>query len=1208
MARIGELMERGRYVDAVSLAEELVANQIEDFGPQDREVGYCLNVLGFAVRQSGRPADAIAHHEEALRIFRATLGPKSPDVARTLSLLGGAHLSAGHLDIAEPKLVLALELSLEAFGEVHEATAGAYNDLGYLRSVQGHKEEAKRLLKKSLVLFAATLGPAHVRLTYPRSNLAELLEGEGRWADALSEYIQILEIQIRTLGEEHPETARTHGNIARNAKLLADYQMARQHYEMALAIMEGSGHPDRARYRAGMGSVLSAEGKYEEAFSSFQNAYEIYVESYGSDHPDTMTSLNNVASVLQDLGRLVEAEANYEAYLKSVRVRFGSHSEDVALAQSNLATVKIDLGAFSEAQVLLEQALGIRETQLGDHPQTAVTLTNLGHVLKARGDLVTAERHYRRVLEIRQSFLGPEHPKTLSSLNNLAAVLEARGDTVGALKLYETVLELRRKTLPSDHPQVAISLNNLGLLFASEYRVREAEALFREALEVWTQAFGGEHPLVATCLQNLAQTMGQRGNPEAEIDLIRKSLRIRQHGLGEKHPDTALSYHNLGYSLLETRRFGEAERHLERAVEIREEIFGLSHPGVAASLLGLAIVREAQGDLASSIELTERALEIQGQWLGPVLEMGDDHAKRGLLSSFRGSMERAVSLHLRSARDDPRVAEMAMTSVLRYKGRALDVGIVQRRLGRRSSDPKVKNLLADLRARRESEVRLVLHPPGQMVPGDVAARLKEVGAQVRELETALTDASPLSPMFSRRIDVDVVRESISAGTALIEFVAYRPFNVSAEPEPWGPTRFAAYLLTSSKAPRAVDLGPVSTIDAEVEAFRLAVEGSDPKMTEHGRRLHQLLLGPLQAALQGVDTLRIAPDGALFMVPFAALVGPDGRYLVEAKTVSHLSSGRALLDIGTAPVALESPLVIGGPAFDALPAREGRPSTAGNPDTDLLPNSFSPLAGALVEAETVGHLLGLAPDRVLTRRAATETAVKSVRGPKLLHLATHGFYLTDPAPSQLGLWDERSLFRLPEVVSWSDIRSAIALSGYNHRDRGDSVDDGVLTAREVRDLDLGGTEIVVLSACSSGVGNIRQGQGIFGLRRALAMAGARSQLTTLWRVSDGATQQFMEAWYTGLQRGMDRAEALRHVQLMFLRGEKELLPGEVSSAEEEEARGTRPMAEHPIVGLAHPRYWASFVLSGDVGPVALGTPVTSGSAMSPSTISEEEFDQ
>ncbi len=300
------------------------------------------------------------------------------------------------------------------------------------------------------------------------------------------------------------------------------------------------------------------------------------------------------------------------------------------------------------------------------------------------------------------------------------------------------------------------------------------------------------------------------------------------------------------------------------------------------------------------------------------------------------------------------------------------------------------------------------------------------------------------------------------------------------------------------------------------------------------------MAPVRPLLGEATHLLLSPDGQLNLVPFAALVDEQNHYLVETYTLTHLTTGRDLLRLQTVAPSRQPPVVLANPNYDTAdpsgaPSITASPRPQDNPpgrrvadrSGDIAELRFGPLPGTAREVQAIAPLL---PDTaiILTEAAATENALKQVQAPSILHIATHGFFLDDvefvppgsprgeielvsAAPGSFAADGER-----PTSTENPLLRSGLALAGFNRRDSGG--EDGVFTALEAAGLDLRGTRLVVLSACETGVGDVANGEGVYGLRRAFAIAGAESQLMSLWKVDDEGTADLMAQYYDRLRAG------------------------------------------------------------------------------------------
>jgi CHAT domain-containing protein len=292
--------------------------------------------------------------------------------------------------------------------------------------------------------------------------------------------------------------------------------------------------------------------------------------------------------------------------------------------------------------------------------------------------------------------------------------------------------------------------------------------------------------------------------------------------------------------------------------------------------------------------------------------------------------------------------------------------------------------------------------------------------------------------------------------------------------------------------------------------------------------------------------------------------PDGRYAVEAHTIRYVTSGRDLLRSEPTERVSGPALVLADPDYDGPAAVQGvsaPPTRTRNPISSGKLPRFTRLPGTALEAATVAPALKRLTDRppeVKTGRAATEEAAKAARGPRVLVLSTHGYFLPDQeaaVPEFFAGAPRTALSKAGKPLENPLLRCGLALAGANYKGpRTDGAEDGILTGLEVVGCDLAGTELVVLSACETGLGQVNVGEGVAGLRQAFHLAGAKAVLASLWRVPDRQTAELMSGFFAELEQGGDQAAALRRAQLRLIRARREL------------------------DGAAHPLYWAAFTLT------------------------------
>ncbi len=924
-------------------------------------------------------------------------------------------------------------------------------------------------------------------------------------------------------------------------------------------------------------------------------------------------------SSLEERGDLKGAQAHYEMAL-AIATTDDADSIAAAHVLDVLGNLLVVRGELNRAETYLDKALVIYREIVGErHLLVAKAINNRGHLRYAKGDLKGAVSDLKRSLAITREHLGEEHPQTLSVLNNLGATLTEAGDLAVARRCLDKALELRKRVLGPEHLDTAMSMASLGSLLSVLGNFREGIELQKHALEIFLETVGPEHPMTAQVINNavaaiLAQTenndYAQEDLAEAER-LLRMVLQVEQDTLAADSNRLVLTYNNIAIVLLAkgdpdgARSFlekalaiVEANRDLghwyaaatyynlsavlrslgdrqglraamEKSTELHVKALGFDHVHTMRSLITLGAVLEADGEIEGALQLMEHGLELQEAQIARILATGSERDKTLFLRTFRYATSLAVAFHPRSAPDDPRALAMGMNTVLRRKGRVLDAVTADLRDARVGSvDAEDLEALVRLREEKASDI-LRGNPGSASAEQDGDHGLDKRDRKIRELERRIAAGSAREDAVA--ISWQAVQRELPECAVLIEMFLYwvpdvMSFTVS---EP----RYAAYVLGTSGPPRFVDLGEAASIDAAIQGVVAALNDRRPDVRQRSRDAHREVFAQLEPYVEGADLLLIAPDDELHLLPFAALVDDDDGYLIERFSISYLTSGRDLLRWRRPPAwPREEPLIVADPDFGAWPAAEAGSGPAQRA-ADFGSQELRRLEATAGEAETVGRRLRVSSGRILMRGDATESAVKAVQGPEVLHIATHGFFLPKSPEGPVDLLRPVARLQLEDPL----LRSGLALAGFDHWREAAGRDDGVLTAQEVAHLDLQGTEIAVLSACETGVGEVRNGRGVFGLRRALVLAGARTQVMTLWQVADEPTRDLMVSWYEQILRGVPTAEAMRRAQLAALRGEP--LPGT-----RERRRGTHPLVEGvpELAGLRHPYYWAAFIVSGEPG--------------------------
>jgi CHAT domain-containing protein/Tfp pilus assembly protein PilF len=985
--------------------------------------------------------------------------------------------------------------------------------------------------------------------------------------------IQVKEVRAATESDRALQEARN--LLAENIKLqsAAKYDEALPIIERALEIRErvlGPDHPDLAACLNSLGILYKNKGDLVKAEALYQRALAIREKTMGSEHPGVAAVLNNLAIVYRDRGEIAKAEELHQRALSIREIALGPEHPDFAQSLNNLALILRSRGEYGKAELMHQRSLNIWEKAFGpEDTRVARSLHSLAFLYWESGEYAKSEPLYQRALAIFEKTLGPEHPDYAQTLNNLALLYYYRGDYVKAEPSFHRALKIYEKTLGPSHSSIANPVTNLALLYRDLGEYAKAEPFYLRALSIREKALGPKHPLVAAALDNLALLYHDMRDYAKAEPLQQRALAIFKEALGPEHPEVGAALNNLALLYRDKGDYTKAEPLFRQTLDLWEKVLGAHHPNVAETLNELAVLYAAKGDIAQATTFQSRANAIREHNLAHNLAAGSERQKLAYLALFSKDTDFTLSLHSQFAPDDPQALNLALTTLLRRKGRGLDAmtdTIANLRRRATPHDQAIFDKLADAR----SQLAALTLKDASANPDAYRAQLKPLEEKVESLEAELSTRRVEFRAQSQPVTISAVQAIIPEGSALIEFVVYTPQDPRTRENL--PPRYLAYLLAAQGQPKWVDLGEAAAIDRAVDAWRKSLRNPNrPDVKRLARSLDDKVMRPVRSLLREMPCdnrrLLIAPDGSLNLIPFAALVDERNQYLVEHYTISYLTSGSELLRLKTSQPSKNAPLVVANPTFDrdstnamrgVRKSGKSEASNQGRTQIDPIEVIFSPLPGTMAEALAVKAVL---PDATLLLRGqATETAIKQVSRPRILHIATHGFFLNDQesplaetrgilADDPLRISDQR-LNKWAAYIKDPLLRSGLALAGANQSQSGD--DDGLLTALEMVGLDLWGTRLVVLSACDTGVGEVKNGEGVQGMRRALVLAGSESQLMSLWSVVDKVTKELMIPYYKGLQQGEGRSDGLRQVQLQML-----------------QSRFRK-----------HPFYWAAFILSGD----------------------------
>jgi CHAT domain-containing protein/tetratricopeptide (TPR) repeat protein len=1091
----------------------------------------------------------------------------------------------------------------------------------------GSQARTRELAEQAIRAREARVGPSDVSLAPSLRNFGDVLVQTGDYQAARNVYERAHSIRKLTLGPDHPDVADDLDGVVRGLTLVERYDDALAASNEALRVKQKELAATDVRIARTLelrGLLFQIRGDYPNARIAIERALEIR-ESANPQHPETAAAFSLFGEQQRFEGDLARAKQFGEAALALGERTLRPEHPDLAVYLRRLARPVADLGELSAARALRERGLEIAEKAFGpNHPLVAVQLNDLANILSQGGDYSTARGLYERALRIYERRLGPDHSGVTTEVYNLALVSHKLGDFSEARLQFNRAIATWERVVGPEHVFVARAVAALAEMLSEQALDAEAMVLYERALAIRERTLGKDHPDVAEVLTAMSTSAARLGQIDQAYELSLRALRIRDQPFAGDPRSVASTLVAHGTLQARLADYQGARSSYDRALLILRNMVGPSHPAVAEVHVPMA---EALFKLGQPSEALHSALEGE--------EIGRDHLRLMLrhlperqaleyAAKRPKGLDVAISIAESARFDDADTFD----SLIRSRALVLDEMANRRHASVDASRPDLAPLWTTLVSTRQRFANLVIRGSDAQLYEQHLSLLESARRDKEQAERALAEKSATfrAELSKTEVGLNEVRAGLPTQTALIAFARYdrtpidgsavrpdRPSNTrnqfpAREPEP----SYVAFVLRNDlPEPSLISLGAASEVDSLVarwhrETTNIIGRGSPGEALKYyrtaGAALRQRVWDPLRPYLGDVRSVFIVPDGALNVVSFAALPVGQTSYLIDRGPVIHYLAAERDLVIDDGSRATGSGLLaIGGAAFDDARRFERAPrptskmpsaAPGNNPvaasvraiSSDsvwagcgaLQSIQFTPLPGTNREVRDVGALwLEDSPAQVLEGRDASEQAFKrEAPGHRVLHLATHGFFLGDDcAPAGAATRSVGALTtgqtktanrpnppkRRPSALSENPLlMSGLALAGANRRSAaGPDDDDGILTAEEVSALNLEGVEWAVLSACDTGLGEVKAGEGVFGLRRAFQVAGVRTVIMSLWPVDDQATRIWMRALYQGrLQKRLSTADAMHQASLSVLRNRR---------------------ANHQST---HPFYWAAFVAAGD----------------------------
>lgn len=767
---------------------------------------------------------------------------------------------------------------------------------------------------------------------------------------------------------------------------------------------------------------------------------------------------------------------------------------------ANLGLIYATMGRYTTSEKFTTEALELREKNLGRNSKAAASsINNLAVLYQETARYNESEKYFTEALEVIKNRIGEESQEYATVLNNQAVLYSKIGrqaTAVEKLKQSSAILDALNKSAENK----AGIQSNLAAVYQRMKRFEEAEAVYLQ-LEKQLKQVIGKSPYYAGVLNNLALLYIQMGKLEKVENYLKSSAKVYLDRFGAQNPNYAKVLNDLGNFYRTQARYLEAEQKLTEAAGIQLSALGENHPDYVKSQEDLGLLYWKKGDYEKAntffLLSLNKSLDFINRYFPPMSEA----EKTKYWDVLQPRFQRYFNYCVDASASNPAVLKDLYNFHIATKALLL------------SSTNKIKqailnsgndDLIADYKAWLDKKETLARYY--SMSQEELQNQKIDLAAAEQEANQLERSLSQKSKEFSQgyaneTIGFEKVAALLNDTECTVEIIRIQSFDKDFTDD----SKYVALMLgKNSTAPKMVVLDNGSQLETRyAKYYKNAIQQQMDDMYSYDQ-----FWARIEPLLAGKKTVYLSADGVFNQINVNTLKRKDGSFVLNQVDVIALGNSKDLINI------------------------RQRKAMAGKKDAFLLgfpdyAGAAPPLPGSKVEVEAINKILLASGYKTSLKeeKSASEAAIKSLKGPQLMHIATHGYFLADE--EQGGLEEGRNNPLL---------RSGLLLAGAaksNSQVDLASNDNGVLTAYEAMNLSLDGTDLIVLSACETGLGEVRAGEGVYGLQRAFLVAGANALIMSLWKVDDAATQQLMTNFYTNWTKLGNKQKAFKQAQLQLM---------------------------------------------------------------------------
>ncbi len=1007
------------------------------------------------------------------------------------------------------------------------------------------KDKTRNLENDAMNMLSNTAGLPRNNVTTVRvlEFLYDLAVQQKKFKNAEQYLNDIVEIKKELYGKDAPLThlARIH-----LANFYVDYtnkvkEAATIYNESFDNVVEkeiGAWHQDNLEILNHAAVLYELTDKYKEATSVLDKASDVARSKYSDKDYQYGEELNNIAKLQLKLGEYEKAESNInksltileafrrdddkKGYLISVietqanlygikgmfdeaqdaldkSAKMISKSDiagiDVMSTAKELASLYIQLGRYSRTEILLNDLITDYEKLYGSNSLRLIEpLVNKGQLTLAKGDYTDAEKIAVRANAVAREVYGEKSTKTAPTQKLLSSIYYTIGDYAKAQEYIQRAIDSQEKQFGRQHIEVAKSISQLALIkFYKGDDPKSIEKLLSEAKDIMGSKLGKDNPQYADILKSVAILNISQQNYDVAFNSLTQAEQIWRTKTGSKNNINAASIYALtGDVYYQIKNYDKAEEFYNQSKNIYEKSFSSSHPEYVKVLSKLAKVYYMEKDYKKAKRNIEEALNNYEDFLKRYFPALSEREKAKYWNTIKPDFEFYNTLAFGQLEDFRDLSGKVYDYQLLTKALLLSSSIKMKERILNSQDEELKASYNDWLRKKELLTNALSMSTQQLTENEIDPAA--LGNEVEKLEKQLSEKSELfsQDFENKRITYENVQKSLGKNDVALEMVRFRYFDhVFTDSIIY----VALYVKSDNARPKVVELPEGHRMETRFfRYYRNCIVGKIPDQYSY-----KVFWEPIQNQIGQYSTLFLSPDGVYNQLNLEAIPTPDGKYVIDNSNIVIVSNTKDLyLRKIKSKIAGSSntATMFGNPTFYLTASTGNIPS---------LPGTEKEVAELQSLLQTQGW-----KTNEYTEASASEERVKELDSPKIFHIATHGFYTPDKTPDNSIAENEAEQTENPLLKTGLLLKGAgdlLAKTKYNY-----NIESGILTAYEAMNLNLDKTDLVVLSACETGLGEISNGEGVYGLQRAFLVAGAKTLIMSMFKVDDAATQKLILTFY------------------------------------------------------------------------------------------------